>query len=163
MEDNCWWAWKLIWDSVLAQLQLAQAQFQAVEVSEVDEADMLVASFLVVDSLADQDQQLATSAEDQTISLAIARLKQWNATPVASLVTSQGIALHQTGDHSTLLARPATSVVKLDSKCFCGKMFELRWLLFSISRDCPTKATNGDLAGGDAELGAPVAAVAPVA
>jgi len=67
---------KLTCSSAPAQLQLDQVQFQVVEVLEVDEEDSVGDLFHVVDSLADQDLQLATSVEDQTTLLAIVRPKQ---------------------------------------------------------------------------------------
>lgn len=83
----------------------------------------------------------------------------------ASSVTSLGTALPRTVVLSTLLARPATNVVKLVTV----RLPFLPLLSESanhslVSRDCPQKATNGDLTAETVDLGvAPVPSVAPVA
>jgi hypothetical protein len=68
-------------------------------------------------------------------------------------------------DLSTLLARPATNV---ENPAICKDAPLTKsgttLLNFISSRDCPQKATNGDLSGDAVDLGvAPVAPVAPVA
>lgn len=65
---------------------------------------------------------------------------------------------------STLLARLATNVARLAiCECTGAPLLALKLTIYS-SRDCPQKATNGDL-GGDVDLGvAPVVApIAPIA
>jgi hypothetical protein len=103
--------------SALAQAQLVQVQSQVPAVVLVlPEVDMEVDSLLVVDLLVDHVLPLATSAEDRTTLPEIAKPRPWSATLVASLDTSPETALLLTVDLSTLLARPATSAVRLDSK-----------------------------------------------
>jgi hypothetical protein len=83
---------------------------------------------------------------------------------VGSLVTSLGIAAHQTEDLSTLLARLATNA---ENPAICKDILLTisdSFTDLASSRDCPQKATNGDLSGDAVDLGvAPVAPIAPVA
>lgn len=75
------------------------------------------------------------------------------------------IALHQTEDLLTLLARPATSAEKPDispeviAKSYLQMLHVLTWT------DCPQKATNGEVPvdGAEAAAAAPVAPIAPIA
>jgi hypothetical protein len=83
---------------------------------------------------------------------------------VANLVTSPETAVHQTADLSTLLARLATNAENLAT---CKHLSFITFVALTdlkSSRDCPQKATSGDLSGDAVDLGvAPVAPVAPVA
>jgi hypothetical protein len=83
---------------------------------------------------------------------------------VASLVTSPGIVVLRMEDLSTLPARLAINAENLvtckDPSLACF----VTYADSRSSRDCPQKATNGELSGDAVDLGvAPVAPVAPVA
>ena len=84
----------------------------------------------------------------------------------ASSATSLATALLLTVDLLTLLARLAINAAKLVIVC-PGSILRFRPLLTSpltVSRDCPQKATNGDLTADTVDLGVtPVPSVAPVA